>query len=44
MGQGVHPAGLNHGDCFAYELVTRAGCALLFVGDDFSRMHDARAI
>jgi ribonuclease VapC len=35
--KGVHPAGLNFGDCFAYEVAKQHGCALLFVGDDFSR-------
>ncbi|MFZ2871706.1 type II toxin-antitoxin system VapC family toxin [Zavarzinia sp.] len=36
-GKGVHPAGLNFGDCFAYELAREQSCRLLFVGDDFSR-------
>ncbi|MBL8568840.1 MAG: type II toxin-antitoxin system VapC family toxin [Phreatobacter sp.] len=36
-GKGVHPAGLNFGDCFAYALARERGCPLLFVGDDFSR-------
>jgi ribonuclease VapC len=36
-GKGVHPAGLNLGDCFAYALARRDGCPLLFVGDDFAR-------
>lgn len=36
-GKGVHPAALNYGDCFAYEVAQRYGCPLLFVGDDFSR-------
>ncbi|HEY0032470.1 MAG TPA: type II toxin-antitoxin system VapC family toxin [Devosia sp.] len=36
-GKGVHPAGLNYGDCFAYELATSSRCPLLFVGDDFSQ-------
>jgi ribonuclease VapC len=36
-GRGVHPAGLNLGDCFAYALASEQGCPLLFVGDDFSR-------
>lgn len=30
-----HPAGLNHGDCFAYALATVAGQPLLYKGDDF---------
>lgn len=36
-GKGVHPAGLNLGDCFAYALAKERACPLLFVGDDFSR-------
>ncbi|HWF01006.1 MAG TPA: type II toxin-antitoxin system VapC family toxin [Caulobacteraceae bacterium] len=36
-GRGVHPAALNFGDCFAYELAKERSCRLLFVGDDFSR-------
>jgi ribonuclease VapC len=36
-GKGVHPAGLNFGDCFAYVLATQRGSPLLFVGNDFSR-------
>lgn len=36
-GKGVHPAGLNLGDCFAYEAAKTHGCPLLFVGDDFAR-------
>ena len=36
-GRGVHPAGLNFGDCFAYEVAARLDCPLLNVGDDFSR-------
>ncbi len=36
-GKGVHPAALNFGDCFAYELAKRNGCPLLYVGEDFSR-------
>lgn len=36
-GKGVHPAGLNFGDCFAYELAKTQSCPLLFVGDDFSK-------
>ncbi len=37
FGKGVHPAGLNFGDCFAYDVAHDHGCALVFVGDDFSR-------
>lgn len=36
-GKGVNPAGLNFGDCFAYEVAKEKGCRLLYVGDDFSR-------
>lgn len=36
-GKGIHPAGLNFGDCFAYGVARDKGCPLLFVGDDFSR-------
>lgn len=36
-GRGIHPAALNFGDCFAYEVAKERGCRLLFVGDDFRR-------
>lgn len=36
-GRGVHPAGLNLGDCFAYVVAKDHDCRLLFVGDDFAR-------
>jgi ribonuclease VapC len=36
-GKGIHPAGLNFGDCFAYGLAAQRNCALLFVGDDFGK-------
>ncbi|MFC3713802.1 type II toxin-antitoxin system VapC family toxin [Sphingoaurantiacus capsulatus] len=36
-GKGVHPAALNFGDCFAYEVATAYGCPLLYVGEDFAR-------
>jgi ribonuclease VapC len=36
-GKGVHPAGLNFGDCFAYALADERGWPLLYVGSDFSR-------
>lgn len=35
-GKGIHPAGLNLGDCFAYEVAKTHGCALLYVGEDFA--------
>ena len=36
-GKGVHPAALNFGDCFAYEVAKEHGCLLLYVGEDFAR-------
>lgn len=42
-GKGVHPAGLNFGDCFAYDVAREHACPLLFVGDDFSRT-DIRSV
>ena len=36
-GKGLHPAALNFGDCFAYELAKEHDCRLLHVGDDFSK-------
>jgi ribonuclease VapC len=36
-GKGVHPAALNFGDCFAYEVAKEHGCRLLYVGEDFGR-------
>ena len=36
-GKGVHAAGLNFGDCFAYELAREHDCPLLYVGGDFAR-------
>jgi ribonuclease VapC len=36
-GRGAHPAGLNFGDCFSYELAKEHPCPLLYVGDDFSK-------
>jgi ribonuclease VapC len=35
-GKGIHPAGLNFGDCFAYDVAKQNACPLLFVGNDFS--------
>lgn len=34
-GKGLHPAGLNFGDCFAYAVAKEHDCPLLFVGKDF---------
>ena len=36
-GKGIHSTGLNFGDCFAYEVAKQHSCALLFVGEDFSK-------
>lgn len=36
-GKGVHRAGLNMGDCFAYEVAKSHGCPLLCIGEDFAR-------
>jgi ribonuclease VapC len=36
-GKGAHPAALNFGDCFAYEVAREHGCRLLYVGEDFKR-------
>ena len=36
-GRGVSPAGLNLGDCFAYEIAKEYSCRLLYVGNDFSK-------
>ena len=43
FGKGFHPAGLNYGDCFAYELAMQRDCPLLFVGEDFARTDVKRA-
>lgn len=36
-GKGAHPASLNYGDCFAYEVAIEHDCPLLHVGDDFGQ-------
>jgi ribonuclease VapC len=36
-GRGMHPAALNFGDCFAYEVAKEHACRLLYVGDDFTK-------
>lgn len=36
-GRGLHPAGLNFGDCCAYAVAKEQGCRLLYVGDDFAK-------
>jgi ribonuclease VapC len=35
FGKGMHPAGLNFGDCFAYALAKETSEPILFKGDDF---------
>jgi ribonuclease VapC len=42
-GKGVHKAGLNFGDCFAYEVAREHDCPLLYIGDDFARTDLASA-
>lgn len=37
FGKGLHPAGLNFGDCFAYALAKERGEPLLFKGNDFAQ-------
>jgi ribonuclease VapC len=36
-GKVAHPAGLNFGDCFAYEVAKAHSCRLLYVGNDFAK-------
>jgi ribonuclease VapC len=36
-GKGIHPAALNLGDCFAYDVAKQHGCKLLYVGNDFAK-------
>lgn len=36
-GKGLHPAGLNLGDCFSYITAKGCGAPLLYVGNDFSQ-------
>ena len=43
-GKGVHPGGLNFGDCFAYAVAKEHSCPLLFIGDDFSKTDLQRAV
>jgi ribonuclease VapC len=43
-GKGVHWAGLNLGDCFAYALARQLDAPLLFKGDDFARTDVKRAL
>jgi ribonuclease VapC len=43
-GKGVHPAALNFGDCFAYEVAKEHGCRLLCVGEDFAKTDVERVL
>jgi ribonuclease VapC len=43
-GKGLHPAGLNFGDCFAYALAKERNCPLLYIGNDFSKTDIASAL
>lgn len=42
-GKGMNPAGLNFGDCFAYDVAKQNDCTLLYIGEDFSRT-DLKAV
>lgn len=42
-GKGIHPAGLNFGDCAAFALAETQGLPLLFKGSDFARTPIPRA-
>jgi ribonuclease VapC len=41
---GVHPAALNFGDCFAYEVAKEYACRLLCIGDDFAKTDIERVL
>ena len=43
-GKGIDAAGLNFGDCFAYEVAREHDCPLLYVGGDFSRTDVKRVL
>jgi ribonuclease VapC len=43
FGKGMHPAGLNFGDCFAYALAKETGEPILFKGDGFAQTDLVRA-
>ena len=43
-GGGARTAGLNFGDCFAYEAAKSRGCPLLYVGGDFAGTDVASAL
>jgi len=37
FGKGLHPAGLNFGDCMTYAVARKHKASLLFKGSDFAR-------
>jgi ribonuclease VapC len=37
FGKGIHPAGLNFGDCASYALALETGEPLLYKGEDFAK-------
>ncbi|HJX29202.1 MAG TPA: type II toxin-antitoxin system VapC family toxin [Thermoanaerobaculia bacterium] len=43
FGKGIHPAGLNLGDCCSYALARSSGEPLLFKGNDFSQTDIVRS-
>lgn len=43
-GKGIHPAGLNIGDCASYALAKSRNLPLLFKGNDFARTDIASAL
>jgi ribonuclease VapC len=43
-GKGIHPATLNFGDCFAYEVAAERKCRLLYVGSDFTQTDVLRVL
>ncbi|WP_300301239.1 type II toxin-antitoxin system VapC family toxin [Ferrovibrio sp.] len=43
-GKGAHPAALNFGDCFAYEVTKEHNCRLLYVGADFAKTDVGKVI
>jgi len=43
-GKGIHPALLNFGDCFAYQVARDYACPLLYVGKDFAKTDIVSAI
>ena len=40
-GRGAKSAGLNFGDCFAYDVAKENNCRLLYVGRDFAKTDNA---